>query len=320
MSQMSYFEFVLPIVDKVENLKCLINISNTAVVDPVGQEEQAATSADDDVRLLCELDSELTRLESWVKQMKHSLELERPYISKVQELRLLAEKQRDYLMYSLEPNIQERQYAASPNHDVSPTTTTTVSSGRDTLSKASLKLHNQNNNRSYSEDHGGEESVKSSSSNLQRLSKRSRSDEDNNENMTKEEPINNCDSSVHLITEVSDEEMITVPKYIKSRLNSAKINESVRTMNELLAKKYHLLTVPDAKLNANQVNRVRQLRRDCKSFNNHQFFSEQELLSSKYRFDSSGKASIQVLRHLKRLREIRKPGEKEVTYIVLQLQ
>jgi hypothetical protein len=127
-----------------------------------------------------------------------------------------------------------------------------------------------------------------------------------------------CFKQISSIKEVTEQELNQVPKYMRGRLTCAKVNEAVQFFNQALSKKYHLFSLPEENLAQNLIVKLKQLRRECNNCGNCQFLTEGELLTTtKFRLDSSGKLSLQVLRHLKRIKEIRKPIEKEVSFAIL---
>ena len=324
----SYLNFVLPIVDQVQNLKTLFSIlsSNDQNGKSTTNDVNTDDKESDDTTILRTCDTELTKIEQWIRLMKHRIDHERPYVRKVQELRVLAEKQRDYIMYTLEPNIaamNTNDNNGDDNEETSQSQSQSLSQEmerkegvRDDVNNNSTIIHNTSQNKLQNKS--------LTSGKKRKRDEKETSDDDNTDHheregeasvmLKREKPGSNV---IRTICEVSEQEMNSVPKYIKNRMPCSRVNESVRIINELLTKKYHLLTVDEERLSTQQLLRVKQLRRACKAHQGNQFFTEQELVSAKYKFDSSGKASLQVLRHLKRMREIRKPGQKEVAFVVL---
>jgi hypothetical protein len=63
---------------------------------------------------------------------------------------------------------------------------------------------------------------------------------------------NSSTASIPTIEEISDEEFVTIPKYMKGRLTREKINAGVDFVNKVTSEKYTLLRQNPSKLNVEQ--------------------------------------------------------------------
>lgn len=117
---------------------------------------------------------------------------------------------------------------------------------------------------------------------------------------------------------ITTEEFESVPKYIRGRLQYAQVNAAVEEVNKALEAKYTLLSRPRAKLSELNMKIVGECRRqENKETKGLHFVVDGDIKRwSSLKLDTAGKALLTVLRTLKRLREVRGPGNL-VRYAVL---
>ncbi|XP_045113468.1 spindle and kinetochore-associated protein 1-like [Portunus trituberculatus] len=122
-------------------------------------------------------------------------------------------------------------------------------------------------------------------------------------------------SKVEFITMVEFE---SIPKYIRGRLQYAQVNAAVVEINKTLQTKYNLLSRPRAKLSELNMKIVGECQRqENKETKGLHFVVDSDIKRwSSLKMDTAGKSLLTMLRMLKRLREVRGPGNL-VRYAVL---
>lgn len=109
---------------------------------------------------------------------------------------------------------------------------------------------------------------------------------------------------------ITTEEFDTVSKYIKGRLQYEQVNHTVDELNKTIETKYNLMARPRAKLSEFDMKNViacrQQENQETKGFH---FVVDSDIKRwSGMKLDTAGRSMLTVLRTLKRLREIRGPG------------
>uniref|UniRef100_A0A0N7ZAT1 SKA complex subunit 1 n=1 Tax=Scylla olivacea TaxID=85551 RepID=A0A0N7ZAT1_SCYOL len=117
---------------------------------------------------------------------------------------------------------------------------------------------------------------------------------------------------------ITMKEFESVPKYIRGRLQYAQVNAAVVEINKTLETKYSLLSRPRAKLSELNMKIVGECQRqENKETKGLHFVVDGDIKRwSSLKMDTAGKSLLTVLRMLKRLREVRGPGNL-VRYAVL---
>ncbi|CAG8589285.1 13472_t:CDS:2 [Ambispora gerdemannii] len=117
-------------------------------------------------------------------------------------------------------------------------------------------------------------------------------------------------------------EFDTVPKYILNRLTREKVNEAIDDFNKLLADKYRILKMNPSSMNQNlkarywaykeaitEETRGKKIEND--GFGKH-FITENDIKNTNQKInlkmDATGRAIFAVLRHVKKLKEVRGGG------------
>lgn len=109
---------------------------------------------------------------------------------------------------------------------------------------------------------------------------------------------------------ITMEEFESVPKYIRGRLQYTNVNAAVVEINKAVETKYNLLSRPRAKLSELNMKIVRECQRqENKETKGLHFIVDSDIKRwSLLKMDKAGKSLLTVLRMLKRLREVRGPG------------
>ena len=112
-----------------------------------------------------------------------------------------------------------------------------------------------------------------------------------------EEEYGKC---IHYITE---DEMKTIPDYMKGRLDYHRVNELIDKFNSILKKKYTLLRLPPKKMNERQVAECQAFMAEETALSKKQiWFSENDIrLAGDIKNDNTLKSTMMILRHLGRM-------------------
>jgi uncharacterized protein YozE (UPF0346 family) len=105
---MSFEAFETSLLQQVEDLQLLASTLNSQ-------------TSNDFLAQLQWLDSQLSKTEETFEKLESHIEKEKPYIAKIEEFKIYAEKQRDFLLYCLEPAIvgREKKRHSRPKHSFS---------------------------------------------------------------------------------------------------------------------------------------------------------------------------------------------------------
>ena len=106
---------------------------------------------------------------------------------------------------------------------------------------------------------------------------------------------------------LTKKELENVPSYAKGRVTLEKVNAAINVLNDVVTKKYALLSTPLHQLTEQQVGRIREHKKlDCEETHNQLFFTENDLKGSKIGSDATSKAILQVLKYSGRLKSVGK--------------
>ncbi|KAI9325912.1 hypothetical protein DFJ73DRAFT_867782 [Zopfochytrium polystomum] len=106
------------------------------------------------------------------------------------------------------------------------------------------------------------------------------------------------------------QEYESLPKYLVNRLTRDKLNDCIAEFNKVIAEKYAMLRIPQAKMNKIQRDRFWEHKRVAnESTKGHAFVTEKEIkenyAKTLFRLDPVGRSFIAIARHLGRVREVR---------------
>ncbi|GAB6021317.1 Spindle and kinetochore-associated protein 1 [Chamberlinius hualienensis] len=119
------------------------------------------------------------------------------------------------------------------------------------------------------------------------------------------------------ITEVTKDEFLSIPGYLKGRLTVIQVNECVAMVNKALARKYEIMKLPRNTLKPKERLMQDLYKKQNKSIVKGTLFITTDDLKQFAGFQAStaNKSKLILLRHLNRLKEIREPQE-PVRYVV----
>ncbi|XP_050428625.1 uncharacterized protein LOC126838328 [Adelges cooleyi] len=113
-----------------------------------------------------------------------------------------------------------------------------------------------------------------------------------------------------LLKLVDNDEMNSVPKYMKGRLNSLNINTVIDSINKALENKYEILRKPKSSLKKKDLDAYNDWKIQQSTVGQGQYFVTAEDITkySETKVDKTTLNIIPILRHLKRLKESRVGG------------
>ncbi|KAB7507640.1 Spindle and kinetochore-associated protein 1 [Armadillidium nasatum] len=112
------------------------------------------------------------------------------------------------------------------------------------------------------------------------------------------------------VSYITLDEYELVPKYTKGRIPYTKVNSTIDDINKTVESKYGLMRKPRSKLSPIEMSMVdeykRQMNKDTKGF---YFVVDEDIKNfTQMKLDPSGRNTLTILRTLKRLKEVRGPG------------
>ncbi|KAG7162572.1 Spindle and kinetochore-associated protein 1-like [Homarus americanus] len=115
---------------------------------------------------------------------------------------------------------------------------------------------------------------------------------------------------IPIIEYVTIEEFESVPKYIRGRLQYDQVNNTVNAINKTLESKYTLMARPRSKISEVDMRIVTACRRqENQETRDLHFVVDDDIKRwGNMKLDTAGRSLMTVLRTLKRLREVRGPG------------
>ncbi len=121
---------------------------------------------------------------------------------------------------------------------------------------------------------------------------------------------NSSPSSTGPIKHINNEELLSVSAYARGRATTEKVNAAVDELNEILNEKAKILSIPPHKMGAAMLKRYTDMKElMTPEMNNEGFFTEAEVAKgTAIKLDATGKAILQVLRSVGRIREVRGGG------------
>mmetsp|Transcript_16098 Transcript_16098/g.66327 ORF Transcript_16098/g.66327 Transcript_16098/m.66327 type:complete len:209 (+) Transcript_16098:493-1119(+) len=114
-------------------------------------------------------------------------------------------------------------------------------------------------------------------------------------------------------------ELKSAPQYVVGRLTLEKVNDTVNVLNQLIRDKYELLRRPMRELSTKQLNQVQAYQDEELSaeLGNATFISSNDIkVCSEIRPAATAKSILNLLRHCKRIREVRGANSTRI-FIVL---
>eukprot|EP00871_Galdieria_phlegrea_P001707 jgi/Galph1/2537/GphlegSOOS_G1188.1 len=134
------------------------------------------------------------------------------------------------------------------------------------------------------------------------------------QNSRKRHSSNSTSSEVGSITvgHISGDELNLVPQYLRGRLTTEKVNQVIDKLDTLYREKYALLSKPLRGLSSAEIDKVTEYRnQEIDQVLNSYFLSDHDLKTCPLlKFDATTKNTLNVLRHLGRLKEVQSKGKR----------
>ncbi|XP_067120287.1 spindle and kinetochore-associated protein 1-like isoform X1 [Centruroides vittatus] len=124
------------------------------------------------------------------------------------------------------------------------------------------------------------------------------------------QPIQKTSGILPTIEHITDEELNSLPKYMKGRLNCDVINNIVDSFNKTIVAKYKLLTTPRCQLGTHDMVKFNNfLSQELNETKGHYFCVDQDLkYFANLTINKTLASVLIILRHCNRIRDIRKNG------------